>query len=454
MKIVIVGGGKVGTVLAGLLSREDHDIVIIDTNQRVLEQLSNLYDVMAVTGNGATMRIQEDAGVKGADLLVAVTSDDLTNMLCCLVAKKIGARQTMARIRNPEYADQLHLMQEELGLSMVVNPEQVAASEIGRMLTFPSALQLDSFSRGRVELIEIRLLEDSPLAGRDLAWFSAKYPFKVLVGAVERQGEVVIPRGDFVMQAGDRLHLTGQHASIVSLCRKLKILKERVRDVAIVGGSRLGYYLARNLLDNGISVKLIEQREERCVELSQLLPKALIIHGDGAQHELLLEERVEQSDALIALTGMDEENIVLSLFAQNLGVSKVVTKISRPSYSPAMLDKLGLESVVTPSRLTASSILRYVRAMQNASPGSQIQTLHHIVGGQAEALEFRVARQWPYAGARLQDLNLRPHLLIAGILRKGRLIIPNGQSTIEVGDNVIIFTAGQHLKSLTDILKS
>ena len=272
MKIVIVGGGKVGTVLAGLLSQEDHDIVIIDTNQRVLEQLSNLYDVMAVTGNGATMRIQEDAGVKGADLLVAVTSDDLTNMLCCLVAKKIGARQTMARIRNPEYADQLHLMQEELGLSMVVNPEQVAASEIGRMLTFPSALQLDSFSRGRVELIEIRLLEDSPLAGRDLAWFSAKYPFKVLVGAVERQGEVVIPRGDFVMQAGDRLHLTGQHASIVSLCRKLKILKERVRDVAIVGGSRLGYYLARNLLDNGISVKLIEQREERCVELSHDSP--------------------------------------------------------------------------------------------------------------------------------------------------------------------------------------
>lgn len=453
MKIVIVGGGKVGAVLTGMLSQEDHDVVLIDTNQRVLEQLSNLYDVMAVIGNGATMRVQQEAGVKGADLLIAVTSDDLINMLCCLVAKKMGVRQTMARIRNPEYVEQLHLMQDELGLSMVVNPEQVAASEIGKMLTFPSALQLDSFSRGRVELIEIRLAEDSPLAGHDLIWFSAKYPFKVLVGAVERRGEVFIPRGDFVMQVGDKLHLTGQHASIVSLCRKLNILKERVRAVTIVGGSRLAFYLARSLLDNGISVKLIEQREERCAELSQLLPKALIIHGDGAQHELLLEERVEQSDALIALTGMDEENIVLSLFSLSLGIGKVVTKISRPSYSQALLDKLGLDSVISPARLTASSILRYVRAMQNAAPGSQIQTLHHIVGGQAEALEFRVTRQWPYAGVRLQDLNLRRHLLIAGILRKGRLIIPNGQSTIEVGDNVIIFTVGQHLKSLADIVK-
>lgn len=453
MKIVIVGGGKVGAVLTGMLSQEDHDVVLIDTNQRVLEQLSNLYDVMPVIGNGATMQVQAEAGVKDSDLLIAVTSDDLLNIMCCLVAKKMGARRTMPRIRTPEYVDQLHQMQEELGLSMVVNPEQVAASEIGRMLTFPSALQIDSFSRGKVELIEIRLQQDNPLVGHDLIWFSAKYPFKVLVGAVERQGEVIIPRGDFVMQAGDRLHLTGQHASIVSLCRKLKILKDRVQNVTIVGGSRLAYYLARNLLDNGISVKLIEQREERCVELSQLLPKALIIHGDGAQHELLQEERVEQSDALIALTGMDEENIVLSLFSRSLGVSKVVTKISRPTYSSALLDQLGLDSVIFPARLTASTILRYVRAMQNADPGGQIQTLHHIVGGQAEALEFRVTRQWPYAGTRLQDLNLHSHLLIAGILRKGRLIIPNGQSTIEVGDNVIIFTAGRRLKRLADIVK-
>ena len=255
-----------------------------------------------------------------------------------------------------------------------------------------------------------------------------------------------------VLRAGDRLHLTGQHAAIVSFCRKLNILKERVHSVTIIGGSRICYYLARQLLEMGISVKIFEQKESRCVELSELLPKALVIHGDGTQHELLLEERVEQSDALVALTGMDEENIILSLFAINQGVGKVVTKVSRLSYSNLM-GTLGMDSVIYPARVTANSILRYVRAMQNA-PGSEIQTLHSIVDNRCEALEFHVTRHWRYAGVRLRDLQLRKNLLLACILRRGRLIIPDGSSTIEVDDNVIVITAGSHLHSLADILKS
>lgn len=452
MKIVIIGSGKVGSLLAHLLTEEGHNIVLIDTNAKVLEHTSNIYDVITVTGNGATMRVQQEAGVDTADLLVAVTSDDLCNMLCCLVAKKLGARKTIARIRNPEYAGQLHLMQEELGLSMVVNPELAAAAEVTRTLTFPSALQLDSFSRGRVELVEIRLAPESPLVGHSLAWVSSKFPYKVLVCAVQRGDDVYIPAGDFELRAGDRLHLTGQHAAIVSFCRKLNILKERVHSVTIIGGSRICYYLARQLLEMGISVKIFEQKESRCVELSELLPKALVIHGDGTQHELLLEERVEQSDALVALTGMDEENIILSLFAINQGVGKVVTKVSRLSYSNLM-GTLGMDSVIYPARVTANSILRYVRAMQNA-PGSEIQTLHSIVDNRCEALEFHVTRHWRYAGVRLRDLQLRKNLLLACILRRGRLIIPDGSSTIEVDDNVIVITAGSHLHSLADILKS
>ena len=453
MKIVIVGDGKVGQALTGRLAEEGHDVVVIDSSPKALRTSVEIHDVMGVNGNGASYAVQKEAGVGEADLLIAATSGDELNLLCCMPAKKLGARHTIARVRNPDYADQLVLMKEELGLSMTVNPELAAAREIARMLRFPSALKLDSFARGQVELVEIKVKADSPLLGQALYALSSRLGIRILICAVRRGGEVYIPTGDFVLQEGDKITITASPSELDSLFRKLGIYRHKIHRVMVVGGGRIAYYLAKQLLRLGMSVKIIEQDAARCEQLSEALPKAHIILGDGTERELLEEEGIADMDALVAVTGMDEENIIISMYAGTLGLAKVVTKINRMSFQE-ILDGAGIESVITPKGITVNQIIRYVRAMDN-SKGSNVETLHRIVGGRVEALEFNVAKncQGELTGIPLKDLRTRKDLLIACIIRGQQIIYPGGNDTIEERDNVIVVTTGHQLQDLSDILE-
>ena len=453
MKIVIVGDGKVGQALTGRLAEEGHDVVVIDSSPKALRTSVEIHDVMGVNGNGASYAVQKEAGVGDADLLIAATSGDELNLLCCMLAKKLGARHTIARVRNPDYADQLVLMKEELGLSMTVNPELAAAREIARMLRFPSALKLDSFARGQVELVEIKVKADSPLLGQALYALSSRLGIRILICAVRRGEEVYIPTGDFVLQEGDKITITASPSELDSLFRKLGIYRHKIHRVMVVGGGRIAYYLAKQLLRLGMSVKIIEQDAARCEQLSEALPKAHIILGDGTERELLEEEGIADMDALVAVTGMDEENIIISMYAGTLGLAKVVTKINRMSFQE-ILDGAGIESVITPKGITVNQIIRYVRAMDN-SKGSNVETLHRIVGGRVEALEFNVAKncQGELTGIPLKDLRTRKDLLIACIIRGQQIIYPGGNDTIEERDNVIVVTTGHQLQDLSDILE-
>ena len=437
----------------GRLAEEGHDVVVIDSSPKALRTSVEIHDVMGVNGNGASYAVQKEAGVGEADLLIAATSGDELNLLCCMLAKKLGARHTIARVRNPDYADQLVLMKEELGLSMTVNPELAAAREIARMLRFPSALKLDSFARGQVELVEIKVKADSPLLGQALYALSSRLGIRILICAVRRGEEVYIPTGDFVLQEGDKITITASPSELDSLFRKLGIYRHKIHRVMVVGGGRIAYYLAKQLLRLGMSVKIIEQDAARCEQLSEALPKAHIILGDGTERELLEEEGIADMDALVAVTGMDEENIIISMYAGTLGLAKVVTKINRMSFQE-ILDGAGIESVITPKGITVNQIIRYVRAMDN-SKGSNVETLHRIVGGRVEALEFNVAKncQGELTGIPLKDLRTRKDLLIACIIRGQQIIYPGGNDTIEERDNVIVVTTGHQLQDLSDILE-
>ena len=452
VKIVIVGDGKVGQALTGRLAEEGHDVVVIDNSPNALRNSVEVYDVMGISGNGASYAVQKEAGVQEADLLIAATSGDELNLLCCMVAKKLGAKHTIARVRNPDYEEQLAEMKEELGLSMTVNPEQAAAREIARMLRFPSALKLDSFARGQVELVEIKVKAGSPLLGQALFALSELLGIRILICAVRRGEEVYIPSGNFVLQEGDKISITASPSELDSLFRKLGIYRQKIHRVMVVGGGRIAYYLAKQLLKLGMSVKIIDKDPLRCEQLSDALPKAQIVLGEGSDRELLEEEGIEDMDALVALTGMDEENIIISMYAGTLGLGKVVTKINRMSFQE-ILDGAGIESVITPKGITVNQIVRYVRAMEN-SQGSNVETLHRIVGGRVEALEFNAAKNCAgdLFGVPLKDLRTRQNLLIACIIRGRKVIYPGGNDTIEAGDNVIVVTTNHQLQDLSDIL--
>ena len=451
MKIVIVGDGKVGQALTGRLAEEGHDLVVIDSSPEALRTSVEVHDVMGISGNGASYAVQKEAGVEDADLLIAATSGDELNLLCCMVANKIGARHTIARVRNPDYADQLVMMKEEFGLSMAINPELAAATEIARMLRFPSALKLDSFARGMVELVEIKVKEDSPLLGQALFSLSNHLGIRILICAVKRGDEVYIPTGSFVLQQGDKITLTANPAQLDSLFRKLGIYRHKIHRVMVVGGGRIAYYLAKQLLKLGMSVKIIEKDAARCEQLSEALPKAQVILGDGSDRELLEEEDIDNMDALVAVTGMDEENIIISMYAGTLKLPKVVTKINRMSFQE-ILDSAGIESVISPKGITVNQIVRYVRAMQN-SQGSNVETLHRIVGGRVEALEFSAGYCPGLTGIPLKDLRTRKNLLIACIIRGRQTIYPGGNDAIEEGDSVVVVTTEHQLKDLRDILE-
>ena len=451
MKIIIVGDGKVGATLTEHLSKEGHDVVVIDQDPQVVEEMVNQYDVMGISGNGASYSVLMEAGANKANLLIAATSSDELNILSCMVSKKIGARHTIARVRNPEYSQQLVFLREELGLSMVVNPEMETATEICRALRFPSALNMETFARGRVELAEIKVQPDSILNGQPLFSLPDRLRVKILVCAVQRDGEIVIPDGNFVIQTGDKIHVTASHAELAAFFKVMGIYKQKARSVLIIGGGKIAHYLALQLLDAGMQVKIIEHDRQRCHELSDWLPKATVIHGDGTDQSLLLQEGIDTVDAVVSLTGMDEENILISMYAQTQKADKVVTKINRLSFLD-MLGNMGLDTIVSPKTIAANRIIRYVRAMHN-SDGSSVQTLYKLVGGQVEALEFVVSENAKFTGIPLKDLKTKQNVLIACIIRGGKPIIPQGSDTMEPRDAVIVVTANQYLRDLSDILE-
>lgn len=450
MKIVIVGDGKVGSALTVQLSKEGHDVVVIDSNKMVLQEAQQFLDVSVVHGNGATLKIQKLANVNNSDLLIAATSADETNLLCCIMARKLGCKHTVARVRNPEYYNQLSSLKDELGLNLMINPEYSTAHEIFRLLQFPSFLKRDSFAKGRVEIVEVELREGSPLVGASLYELPKLVKVKVLVCAVERNNEVFIPDGNFTLEQGDRLSFTASSSDLAKLIRNLGLTQKKVRDVLIIGGSRIAFYLAENLIRTGVSVKLIEIDENRCNELADMLPKATIIHADGSDKSVLDSEGLSDTDAVVTLTDIDEENLIISMYANYLGTYKVITKINRTEFSEVLSGK-GIDCVVSLKDLCCNDIVRYVRAMGNSNADSVI-TLHRIVGDRVEALEFRADKQLPQLGKRLSEIHLKPHILIACLTRRGRIIIPQGSDTIEKDDTVIVVAASDRvINNLSDI---
>lgn len=450
MKIIIVGCGKVGTTLAEQLNRENHDITLIDCDSEALQSISDSTDVMSVTGNGAVYQVQMEAGIKEADLLIATTNSDELNMLCCLIAKKAGNCHTIARIRNPEYSAEINYIREELNLSLAINPELAAAREIARLLRFPNAIKIELFAKGRTELLKFLIPKDSILDRMKVMDVVSRLKSNVLICAVERGDDVVIPDGNFEMKGGDKISFIAPHAECADFFRKAGIENNTVNSAMFVGGGKLTVYLAKALADTKIKIKIIEQDEERCRILSELLPHAMIIHGDGSDQKLLLEEGIRQTEAFASLTGFDEENILLSLYAASQSRAKLITKVNKIAFEN-VINALNLGSVIYPKMLTADIILQYVRVMQN-SMGSNIETLYKIVADKAEALEFRVRGDSPVLGIPLEKLRTRNNLLVACINRNGRIIMPRGKDTLEAGDTVIIVTTHTGLNDLKDIL--
>ena len=450
MNIIIVGCGKVGVTLAEQLHNEGHSITLIDKDAARLRKVTDHVDVMGMEGNGLSYEVQIEAGITEANLLIATTHSDEQNMLCCLIAKKAGNCHTIARVRNPEYVKEVRYIREELNMSMVINPELAAASEIARLVKFPSAIKIDSFAKGRIEMMKFVIPEKSDLSGLPLSQVNVKLHCNVLICAVERGDDVVIPDGNFVLMAGDKVSFIGKHKQALDFFKKANVTVNQTKSVMLIGGGKIAYYLAKALEDTGISIKIIEHSFEKCQELSELLSKAMIIHGDGTDQDLLLEEGIENTDVVASLTGFDEENIMLSLYASSLSNTKLVTKINRIGFE-SVIKKMNLGSIINPKLITADSIVSYVRAMQN-SMGSNVETVYKIVAGKAEALEFRVGMEPKIVGIPLQKLTLKAGLLVACINRNGKIITPNGQDTIERGDTVVIVTTQTGLNDLKDIL--
>ena len=453
MRIIVVGAGKVGTSLTAQLIRE-HRVTVIDQEPKLIENIINVYDVMGVCGNGASYEVQKEAEVGKADLLIATTSSDEINILACLVAKKLGVAHTIARIRNPEYETQLRFMRGELGLTMSINPEKAAAHEIARVLRFPAAMKLESFSKGRLELVEYRLPEGSALDGVRLLDIYRNARARVLICAVSRKGQTTIPSGDFELKTGDKIYVTAAPDHLSAFFQYLGVFRKKASTVMIVGASKMCYYLASELLEMGMSVKIIDQNEQRCVEMSEKLPRALVIVGDGTDSELLSEEGISQTDAFVAITGLDEANILMALSAakQSGDCCKVVAKINRKSLLELVSTESLIDSVVSTGAVTTELILQYIRAMKNAS-ASKVKTLHRIVDEKVEALEFSVTPDISFAGVPLRDLNLKRGLLLAGIVRQnGQIVIPSGNDVLHLHDDVIVVTTDTQLEDLRDIL--
>ncbi|MGI6701208.1 MAG: Trk system potassium transporter TrkA [Christensenellales bacterium] len=449
MNIVIIGIGKVGLTLVEQLSGEDHNIIIIDRSKNVIDKTVNDYDVMGVIGNGANYDVQNDAKIDTADLLIACTSSDEINILSCMVAKKLGVTDTIARVRNPEYFKLF--MSRELGLKLMVNPEYEGAMEIFRILRSPGAIMIEPFADGKVDLVELKLTAGNPMIDLPVYQLVEKFNTNILICAVQRDEDVFIPNGNSVLKQDDKIYITASSKNIHSILTKIGFKKSALKSVMIIGGGKISFYLAKELEQIGVKVKIVEKDENKCIELKEQLNKADIILGDGSEQKVLLEEGLTSSDAVVILTGSDEENIMISLFAKSENVRKIITKINRLSYH-SMLRSSGIESIISPRLITANQIIRFVRAKQN-SKGSSVLNLYKIVNAKAEAIEFIATEKFLGISKPLKDLTLIDNLLIANILRGDKVITPHGNETIETGDKVIVVTSNGYLDDLNDILK-
>ena len=450
LRIIIVGCGKVGRTLIEQLSKEGHDITVIDKNSEMIQQMINLYDVMGIEGNGASHSTQQEAGILDADLIVAVTESDELNLLCCTIARQVGNCAAIARVRTPDYSQDINYLREKLGLAMIINPELEAAKEMARILYLPSSLEVNSFAHGEAELIKFQIKQGSPMSDLTIADFGNRYACNILIGAVERDGEVHIPSGSFILKAGDTVSFVSPKKTVREFFQNMGLNTKQVKDTMIIGGGRAAFYLADQLIRAGISVKIIENDHKRCEELSVLLPKATIINGDGTDQELLIEEGIEEVESFVPLTGFDEENIMLTLFAKQVSDTKVITKINRNTFT-SVISQLDLGSVIYPKYITSEAIIAYVRAKQ-ASMNSNIETLYHMYDSRVEAIEFYVGKESSVTNIPLMDLQLKKNLLISFISRKGNVIIPSGQDCIKVGDTVMIITSHTGFNDIQDIL--
>ena len=452
MRILIVGVGKVGKTLAENLTQEQHDVVLIDDDEAVLHRCEDLYDVMCVPGNGANAQTLIDAGVDHADILIAATASDEINMLCCLIGKRLGARYAIARIRDPKYNESLTLLQHELGIDLAVNPERATALEISHLLRFPFASNIESFARGLVEMVEFRAQPADAVTGCRLRDMPSRLPGlpRVLFAAVERGGQVSIPTGDFTIQAGDRVYVAGDQVSITNFFRYLGRDTHAIKNVMILGGGRISYYLARMITSVGMRVTMIEIDPEKAADLSEDLPRGNVLEGDGTNQELLEQEGLQNMDAFIALCNRDEENLMTGLYASTQGVPKVIVKNNRVNYAD-VINRMGLDTIISPRQITGAYILRYVRA-RIGGHGTKVEKLYRLIDGKAEALEFIAREGDKYIGVPLKDLTMRPNSLVAVIVRRGKVIVPFGNDTVEAGDNVVIITCESGLSDLNEVI--
>jgi len=450
MKIIIAGCGKIGTTITEQLSAEGHEIAVIDVVAENIDKITTTYDVMGVVGNAASYSVQKEAGVEDADLLIAVTENDEVNMLCCLIAKKVGDCKTIARVRNPIYNKEIGFIKEELGLSMAINPEGQAAREISRILRSPGAINIESFARGRLELTEFIVPDECVLDGMTLIDVRKKLQADLIICAIERGNDVIIPNGSFEIRAHDIVNFVASPVDAKEFFKKISVGEKRIESVMIVGGGTIAFYLTKILAAYGMKVKLIEHDKKRCLKLSEL--DATIINADGRDQQVLLEEGIENEDAFVALTGIDEENIFLSLTAKEYNpTAKLITKANNMSFVN-IIGKLNMGTMIYPKYMTAESIVRYVRALQNGM-GSNVETLYKIIRNKVEAMEFILKEDAPIVDVAIKDIPLKPNLLFAGIVRKSEIIYPNGLTEFKVGDRVIVVTTQTGITDISDIIE-
>lgn len=449
MNIIIVGEGKLGSTLAKRLSFEGHSIVTVDKEENVLKKAQEKRDIICVHGNGASVDVLTEAGAETADLLIACAAKDELNILCCLVAKKLGTKHTIARVRSPEYIRHTELLKDDLGLSMTINPNLAAANEISRLLIIPDANKVELFAKGRVELVEYTLPEGSPLDSLKLTEFYSRLKIKMLVCAVCRDGKVHIPNGSFEIKAGDVIYISAEHSQIMKFFRMMGHGNEKVENVIISGGGLTGYYLAKKLLSMGMRVKIIEKNRDTCRELCEKLPKATVINCDGTDRDMLLEEGYDKADAFVALTGDDEDNLVSSVFAKNDGCSKIITKLS---HNLSAFMSFGIDCAVSPQTVVSDNVASYVRAMANSEADSNVETLYELLDGKAEAVEFILKdKTASYLGTPISKLRFKKDMLVACIARRREIIIPGGNDCFEAGDSVVVVTASHRFTEFADI---
>ncbi len=451
MKIIIIGIGTIGRTILKSLSGNEHTVTIIDEDRAKVENLIEKYDVFGIVGNGASMAIQNEADVKDADLVIALTRSDELNILACLVAKKVGAKNTIARVRNPDYQKQINQMKDDLGISIVVNPEQEAANEIFHIINLPSVAQIEHFAGGKVSLVEVVAEKGCSLIGETLISLGKKLATKVLICVVQRGDEVYIPSGNFEIREGDKISFTSNAKMLGDFLREVNLVRSPLKNIMIVGGGRISFYLADSLSHKKYCVKLIEDDPQQAEDLAELLPGVTVICGNGTQHDLLMEEGIEAMDAFVALTNIDEENMIVSMFANRKKVRKTITQIKSDDLY-GMLDELGIQNKVSPKRIVANRVISYIRALEN-TVGSNVLTLYRLVNDQVEALEFSAKKQEPFYNKPLKELHLKDNCLVACIIRQNDVIIPNGDSEIRLGDNVVVVTTHKNFDDLNDVFE-